>query len=125
MHCILKEMAQQNLLGKQGEDLAESFLTQKGFTVLHRNWRHSHYEIDIIAEKGKVLHFVEVKLRSYKAFGMPEESVTKKKMKFLMQAADQFLYKHPQYKHIQFDILSINAAPDKESEYFFIEDVYL
>jgi putative endonuclease len=118
-------MAQQNLLGKQGEDLAESFLTQKGFTVLHRNWRHSHYEIDIIAEKGKVLHFVEVKLRSYKAFGMPEESVTKKKMKFLMQAADQFLYKHPQYKHIQFDILSINAAPDKEPECFFIEDVYL
>ncbi|MER3464220.1 MAG: hypothetical protein C4329_07185 [Chitinophagaceae bacterium] len=118
-------MSQQNLLGKQGEDLAERFLTEKGFTILHRNWRHSHYEIDIIALLNNVVHFVEVKFRSYKAFGMPEESVTKKKMKFLMQAADQFLYKHPQYKHIQFDILSINAVSGKEPDYFFIQDVYL
>lgn len=112
-------------LGKEGEQLAEDFLVKKDYTILHRNWRYSRYEIDIIALKNNVLHFVEVKARSSKKYGMPEENVTRKKIKFLMQAADEFLYQHLQYKHIQFDILSINKYPNGEVEYFFIEDVYL
>ena len=59
-------MAVHNQLGKKGEDMAEAYLLQIGYQVLHRNWRHSHYEIDIIAIKNEVLHFVEVKLRSSK-----------------------------------------------------------
>jgi putative endonuclease len=110
--------------GKLGEQLAEAYLLQRNYTVLHRNWRHSRHEIDIIALQNDVLHFVEVKLRSSKTFGMPEDNVTKKKFKFLKQAADEFLFQHPQYRHAQFDILSINVVGE-EKEYFFIEDVFI
>jgi|SRR5215217_3403152 len=111
--------------GKQGEQLAEQYLVQRHYHVLHRNWRYSHYEIDIIALKENLLHFVEVKLRSSKNYGMPEENVTKKKFRYLTQAAQEYLYHHPEYKYIQFDILSINVAPGLEPEFFFIEDVFL
>jgi len=73
-------MAQHNKLGEQGEQMAEAFLQKQNYTVLHRNWRHSHYEIDIIAIKNNVLHIVEVKIRSSKKYGHPEEAVTKKKV---------------------------------------------
>ena len=111
--------------GKLGEQLAEGFLIRKGYTILHRNWRHSHYEIDIVALKNDLPHFVEVKTRSSKHFGEPEESVTKKKIRFLLQAADEFLFQNQQYKNFQIDILSINIHPQQEPQYFFIEDVYL
>jgi len=110
-------------LGREGEALAESYLQEKGFTILHRNWRHSHYEIDIVAIKDNLLHIIEVKTLASKH--RPEENVTKKKLKYLLQAADEFLYKHPQYKHIQIDILAINLFRAGEPEYFFIQDVYL
>ena len=111
--------------GKQGEQLAEDFLINKGYTILHRNWRHSRYEIDIVALKNDLPHFIEVKTRSSNQFGEPEESVTKKKIRFLLQAADEFLYQHPQYKNFRIDVLSITIFPQQEPQYFFIEDVYL
>jgi putative endonuclease len=99
-------MAEHNVLGKLGEELAGAFLTERGYAILHRNWRHGRYQIDIIVLKGKVLHFVEVKTRASNVYGFPEENVTKKKIRHLLLAADEFL--HPDYHHIQFDVLAIN-----------------
>lgn len=118
-------MAQHNRLGQEGEQMAAHYLQQHGYTVLHRNWRHSHYEIDIIALKKDVLHFIEVKIRSSKTYGLPEENVTKKKFQSLLNAADEFLFQHQQYRHVQYDILAITVHKNKEPEYFLIEDVYL
>jgi len=118
-------MALHNTLGKKGEDLAATYLADSGYQLLHRNWRYSHYEIDIIALKGAILHFIEVKMRSSKQYGFPEEAVTKKKFQSLLNAADEFLHQHPQYRHVQYDILSINQYRDQPPEYFLIEDVYL
>ena len=118
-------MALHNQLGERGEQMAEQYLLQHGYQVLHRNWRHSHYEIDIIAIKQQVLHFVEVKLRSSKTFGLPEQSVKKKKFKSLLRAADEFLFQNQQYRHVQYDILSINVSVNLAPEFFLIEDVYL
>lgn len=118
-------MARHQLLGKKGEDDAAAYLVQKGFSILHRNWRHSHYEIDIIAEKEGVLHFVEVKLRTSQKFGLPEEAVDKRKFGRLLNAADEFLHQHPQYRHVQYDIVAISIRKNGPPEYFFIEDVYL
>ena len=118
-------MALHNQLGKTGEDLAAAYLMAHGYEILHRNWRHSHYEIDIIALKGKILHFVEVKIRSSAKFGLPEESVTKKKFQSLLNAADEFLFQHPQYRHVQYDILSISTYKNQRPEFFLIEDVWL
>ena len=118
-------MAQHNDLGKTGEQLAEVYLLEQGFTILHRNWRHSHYEIDIVALRSEIPHFVEVKTRTSWQYGKPEESVTKKKIYDLLKAANQFLNLHPQYTDFRIDILSITTQPANETEYFFIEDVYL
>ena len=118
-------MALHMRLGRKGEDMAAGYLVQAGYNILHRNWRHSRYEIDIIAVKEGKLHFVEVKVRSSKAFGLPEEAVTKKKFRSLLQAADEFLYRHPEYRHVQYDVLAINFYKNNPPEYFLIEDVYL
>jgi putative endonuclease len=117
-------MAAHNQLGLRGEQMAEEYFLCKGYKILHRNWRHRHLEIDLIAMKGNLLHFIEVKIRSSQKHGLPEESVTRKKMQFLLKAADAFLYLNPKYKLIQFDILAITLN-DNCPEYFLIEDVYI
>lgn len=118
-------MAEHNLLGKRGEDLAAAYLLNKGYVILHRNWRYSYFEIDIIAKKGATLHFIEVKMRSSVLYGLPEDGVTKRKFKKLLAAADEFLHLHPQYRHVQYDVLAITKNKNEPVEYFLIEDVYL
>lgn len=118
-------MANHNNTGKKGELLAVDYFKAKGFIVLHTNWRYAHYEVDIIASKEDILHFIEVKARRSTKFGLPEESVSNKKLENIINAADEFLHRHPGWKRVQFDVLSITFTPDGKTEYFFIEDVYL
>lgn len=112
-------------LGKKGEDLAAGWLSGRGYRILHRNWRHGRYEIDIIAGREQVLHIIEVKTRRSFAFGPPEQSVSRRKILHLLRAAARWLANYPGHTRVQFDVLAItlreNAAPD----YFLIEDVYL
>jgi len=118
-------MAAHNELGKAGEGLAEQFFSEKGFTILFRNWRHSYFEIDLIAVKEERLHFIEVKTRRSWRFGLPEEDVDDKKINCLIDAGEEFLEQYPYWKRVQFDILSITLLQDQPAEYFLIEDVYL
>lgn len=118
-------MASTKQLGKEAEQMAVNYLTGKGYEILHCNWRHSYYEIDIIAKKNDLLRIIEVKSLKSSQLKQPEDSVTKKKFKRLLKAADEFLFLNKQYKHVQFDILSIVLTPEQEPEYFLIEDVFL
>jgi putative endonuclease len=118
-------MAKHNLTGNSGEALAVKHLSEKGYKILHQNWRHSHWEVDIIAEKDGILHFIEVKTRLTKKFGHPEDGVDKKKIQNLINAAEEYLYQNPQWIRIQFNILSITILEGEAAEYFLIEDVYL
>lgn len=118
-------MAQHNLTGNKGEALAVQYLSGKGYAIMHKNWRHSHWEVDIIAEKDGILHFMEVKTRRTKKYGNPEDAVSNKKIQNLINAAEEYLYQQPQWKRVQFDILSITILKDEPVEYFLIEDVYL
>jgi putative endonuclease len=118
-------MAKHNDLGKEGEELAIAWFMNEGYKILHCNWRHSHYEVDIIASKINILHFIEVKARRSNTFGYPEESVGKKKIENLMKAAEEFLIQFPEWKRIQFNVLSILLKKDGKHEYFLIEDISL
>lgn len=118
-------MAQHNQTGKEGEALALEWLRKNGFDILHCNWRYRTYEVDIIAQKETKLHIIEVKTRHFFPGAYPEESVSKKKFGFLKKAAEEFLYRHPEYKHVQFNVLSITFHKYKEPEFFLIEDVFL
>lgn len=117
-------MAKHNHTGKEGEQLAAQYLQQNGYTLLHQNWRHGHWEIDIIATKNETLHFVEVKTRRTKNFGLPEEGVHKKKLQLLMNAGSAYLQQQPQWKKVQYDVLAVNLH-QSGATYFLIEDVYL
>ncbi|MBM3414975.1 MAG: YraN family protein [Bacteroidetes bacterium] len=118
-------MADHNDLGKAGEAMAAEWLAGRGYKILHRNWRHLHHEIDIIAARGKFLHFVEVKTKKASSLGHPEDSVTRKKFKYLQKAANEYLHLNPGHPWIQYDILSITLQPGGKAEFFLIEDVYL
>jgi putative endonuclease len=118
-------MARHNTTGVLGEQLALKYLQEKGFTILHQNWRYSHWEVDVIASLKDTLHFIEVKTRRTKKFGYPEDDVTKKKLTNLINASEEFLHLYPDWKRIQFDILSINLFPNDAAQFFFIEDVFI
>ena len=118
-------MAHHNHTGLLGEKMAVEYLLKKGFSILHQNWRHSHWEVDIIASLATTLHFIEIKTRRTQKFGYPEEDVTKKKMTNLINASEEYLHQNPNWKQIQFDILSITILKNKPAEFFFIEDVYI
>ena len=111
--------------GKSGEELASAYLTKNDFELMCSNWRFRRYEIDIVAVKDNVIHFIEVKTRHSNKFGFPEESVSGKKFNNLRRAASAFISQLKEGQKIQFDILSIRILPGKEIEYFFIEDVYI
>ena len=117
-------MASHNQTGKTGELLANDYFLNIGYEVLHRNWRYSHYEVDLIASKDNTLHFIEVKTKRTKKFGLPEDNFTSKKMKNLTKAAEEYLYQNPQWKRIQFDILAIYLRENKDADFFLIEDVF-
>lgn len=118
-------MAHHNATGMLGEKMALQYLSGKGFVILHQNWRHGHWEVDIIASCNETLHFIEVKTRRTKKFGHPEEDVTKRKLTNLINASEEFLFLFPEWKRIQFDILSISILRNDPVEFFFIEDVHV
>ncbi len=74
-------------IGKYGEDLAADYLKRLGYKIIERNFRIRGGEIDIIAFDGSCTVYVEVKTRTSRKFGRPEEAVTPWKIKFLERSA--------------------------------------
>lgn len=118
-------MAKHIETGKSGEALAIIYLQENHFQILEKNWRHVHWEVDLIASKDTVLHFVEIKTRRSTSFGFPEEDVSRKKIENLMNASEEYCLTHPGWKRIQFDVLAINLGKNADPAFFFIEDVGL
>ena len=99
------------LLGSFGEDAAAAFLSKKGFAVIQRNFSCRLGEIDIIAEEGEYLAFVEVKLRKNTDHGEAREFVTRSKQKRIILAAKYWLSRHPTELQPRFDVVEV-YAPD-------------
>lgn len=108
-------MAKHYDLGKKGEEIAARHLNGKGYKIIQRNWRYAKDEIDIIAETEDFIVFVEVKTRSTRFFGEPEESVTDQKEKFVIRAADEYINQKEIDKEARFDIISIIIDGNKQS----------
>jgi putative endonuclease len=104
-------MAQHNDLGRQGEEIAVQYLLKKGYVILETNWVYQKAEIDIIAQKGKILSVVEVKTRSSLAFGLPQEFVNKKKIRLLVKAVNEYIEMKSLDVEARFDIISIYNSP--------------
>ena len=78
-------------LGQRGENLACRYLEGMGHTILERNWRNSHLEIDIISFDPQGIHFVEVKTRQMSVQAPPQENVGKSKQARIVKAALGYL----------------------------------
>lgn len=78
-------------LGRLGEELAARRLESEGYRIVARNYRCSAGEVDLVAQDGDCLVFVEVRTRRGEAWGTPEESVTKKKQARLVAVAESYL----------------------------------
>lgn len=98
-------------LGRLGEDLACGHLEGEGFEIVERNWRTRDGEIDIVARKGKLIAFVEVKARRSDRFGEPEEAVTPSKVRRIRRVAAQYLRQAPSSGEARFDIIGIMFGP--------------
>lgn len=84
-------MADHNEVGKRGEEIAAKFLEGKGYTILARNWKRQHAEIDIIASDADYIVFVEVKTRSSRIWGEPLDAVSDQKMRQIVKGASLFI----------------------------------
>lgn len=119
-----------------GEDIAETYLKNKGFLILERNYRVGKGEIDIIAQKRKPLDlaqgkliFVEVKaiLKRFENQFRPEENLTKSKLNHLRVSVSQYLRdkKLPPETRWQLDIIAIDLLLNDKYEIRHLENVII
>ena len=97
------------LLGKWGERLVAEDLRKHGWKIKETNYRCRMGEIDLIAEKGGYLVFVEVKLRKSSRFGQASEAVTREKQRKLHTTAELYLMENPTSLQPRFDVAEIYA----------------
>lgn len=99
-------------LGDFGEDMAESYLKEKGYKIIKRNFYVKGGEIDIICIDENTLVFVEVKTRKTNKFGLPSEAVDRKKAEHMRYAAERYYESHPFDGEVRFDVVEVFASLD-------------
>ncbi|MDP9958789.1 YraN family protein [Chryseobacterium lathyri] len=117
-------MADHNDFGKIAEDFAAEYLQKNGYRIITRNFRFQKAEIDIIAEKEGLIIIVEVKARSTDAFMLPQEAVTKTKIKSIVMAANHYLEEFSRNNEVRFDIISVLADEKKKLTIEHITDAF-
>lgn len=97
------------LLGRWGETKAAEYLRDAGYRILAANWRCRFGELDLVAEDGTYLCFVEVKLRKSAAYGSAAAFVDRRKQDKLRTAATLYLSRRPTDLQPRFDVVEIYA----------------
>jgi len=101
-------MSSPHELGRRGEDLAVEWLEARGWTVLARNFRLGHKEIDIVARRGDLVAFVEVKTRAGLGFGHPLEAITRAKRREIERVATAWIARHGRHTDLyRFDAIGV------------------
>jgi putative endonuclease len=117
-------MADHNELGELGEKRAQEYLRSKGFNILHTNWQCGKLELDIVAEKDGQLVVVEVKTRSTETFEHPQEAITNRKIRNIINATHDYIFQFDWQGETRFDVISvIPHGSDFTIEH--IEDAFL
>ena len=105
-------MARRQTIGRWGEEVAAQFLQGKGYEILGRNVRSAYGELDIVARGGATIVFVEVKTRTSSSFGLPEISVSTRKIQHLINSAQAFMQVYPGPEQAwRIDVISIEGHP--------------
>ncbi len=105
-------------LGKNGEEIAKTYLEKNGYKIITLNKRFSRFcEIDIIALDKDTLVFVEVKTRKTDICGHPFQAITKTKYQHIKQGLFTFIKENPQYKKYRIDAVSVLIKPQLKIEH--------
>ena len=115
------------ITGKYGEEIAKNFLIKKGYKILEMNFHYSKQsEIDIIAQKNNIIHFVEVKTRTQTLFGQPLEAITPQKLNAIYKCARFYLsQKRLNFDKIQIDAIGILLDKNDVKEINHLENISL
>jgi putative endonuclease len=117
-------------LGAKGEEIAVRYLKSRGYRILERNYRIKLGEIDIIAEQGADLVFIEVKTRSDTLFGSPFDSVTAAKQRQLSKVALEYIGKRGGHNRpARFDVVGVqlkseNAARSQDAKIELLKNAF-
>ena len=115
-------------IGKAFNELDSKELGKMGLTVVDTNYRTRLGEIDIIAKRDLVYHFIEIKARRGMQHGLAREAVTKKKQKHIKRAAMLFLYdlnqKKRRWKEISFDVIEVYLHEDFQSSIHYLPQCF-
>lgn len=104
----VEESASPTYIGRQGEEMAAQYLTSKGYRILDRNWQNKgRKELDIVAQQGDTIVFVEVKTRKTSSLTTPIDAVDGRKQHRLVLAADSYLRTHNIDSPSRFDVIGI------------------
>lgn len=117
-------MAEHNLTGSRGEQLACRFLENSGYEILERNWKHGRHELDIVARSAQELVVVEVKTRSSDKHGQPEEAVKKGKRGHMLRSANAYIEQTACVLSVRFDIISVILHPGGKPHIHHIQDAF-
>lgn len=101
-------MAFHNVKGQCGEDYAAAVLVSMGYTILHRNWRYNHKEVDAVALHSGILVFVEVKTRTDDT--PAADLISPAKIRHLLDAAEAYIAKFNRMEEVRFDVLIVRIA---------------
>lgn len=100
--------------GAKGEERAINILKTEGYRILEKNYRTQFGEIDIIAEEGGYLVFVEVKKRNTLTFGDPLHAINELKKRHMIKSAQLYLKKHRFFnRKARFDVVGIGRQDVK------------
>ena len=105
-------MKHNQMIGKWGEQIAADYLKAKGYTILSMNTRTPLGEIDIIASIEGQTVFVEVKSRTSRTFGFPEEGLTRRKLAHMLACAEYYAAGH-ELETWQCDAIAVEGNPGK------------
>lgn len=97
--------------GRTAEEAATNYLIERGYKIVERNWRTRWCEIDIVAAKGGVIYFVEVKYRASAKWGSGLEYITTKKFQQMRFAAEFWLTKHRWTRDVRLAAMELTGQP--------------
>lgn len=117
-------MAQHNDLGTEGEKRAVAYLQKKGYQILETNYRYIKNEVDIIAKHQNQLIAIEVKTRSTRDFGDPQDFVKPSQIRSIVNAVDAYMEQRNIDLEVRFDIVAIIAI-NNTFEIEHIDDAFL
>lgn len=106
-------------VGREGEKRAEQYLSERGYTVRERNFRSRRGEVDIIAEKGDRIVFVEVKNWDYLDSGDLEYAIDRRKQQRILETSRYYLHIHPELrrKRLGFDVILLSPKTPRIIHY--------